>query len=69
MALADFEILGHGALRLSIFWSGSHKMRVETPNYNKTAFCNLFLAAEKGSKGCMVLEYLSLALKLEPAEH
>ena len=34
-------------------------------------FCNLFLALPRGKrlKGCTVLESLSLALELEPAEH
>ena len=32
MALADFKILGHRALRLRIFWSWGHGMRLETPN-------------------------------------
>ncbi len=50
---------------------GSVNLAPRAPNYNYTAFCNLFLAAQRGkrSKACMVLESLSLALKLEPAEH
>jgi hypothetical protein len=36
-----------------------------------TPFCNLFLAAHrrKRSKRCIVLQSLSLALEVEPAEH